>query len=268
MLSVIVLAKNEEERITACLESVKWADELIVFDDDSTDKTKQIARRYTNKVYTVKSSDFAEIRNKAFEKAANDWVLYIDSDERVLENLRDEIKDLITTSDKSAFAISRKNIIFGQEVNYGPYKHDWIIRLFKKKDFKSWVGKVHEYATFNGELGYTKNSFLHLTHRSVDQFIQKSLSWSKIDASLRIAANHPPMNKWRFFRILISEFINQGVFRKGFFGGTVSAIDLSLQVFSFFITYVRVWEMQQKKPLGEVYDDIDSKLISQNFRYP
>lgn len=266
MISVIVIAKNEQDRIEVCLKSVKWADEIIVADNGSTDGTIDIAKKYTDKIIEYKAQDFATLRNKAAEKASGDWLLYVDADERVLEPLRKEIEELLLKNDKSVYAISRKNIIFGKEVNYGPYKHDWVIRLLRKKDFNSWVGKVHEYPKFIGKLGYTKNSLLHLTHRDIDQVVLKSLAWSNIDAKLRYGAGHPKMTGWRFLRILITETFNQGIKRKGFFGGTVGVIDSMLQVFSLFITYVRLWQMQQPKPMDEIYKDIDKKLLDDDFK--
>lgn len=268
MLSVIILTKNEEERIKACLESVKWADEIIIADNGSTDSTLEISRRYTDKIIKFEGSDFAALRNKAMEEAKGDWVFYVDADERILQPLREEVEEIIQKGDiKSAYAVSRKNIIFGQEVNYGPFEHDWVIRILKKSDFQTWVGKVHEYPKFNGNLGYTKNSLLHLTHRDLDQVVLKSLSWSKIDAKLRLEASHPPMSGWRFLRILFSELFNQGVKRKGFFSGTVGVIDSLMQVFSMVMTYIRLWQMQQPKPLDQQYKDLDQKLIEDGFKY-
>ena len=163
--------------------------------------------------------------------------------------------------------LSGKNIIFGQEVKYGPFWPDWVIRLLKKDQFEEWIGKVHEYPKFKGNLGYTKNSLIHLTHRNIDQVVLKSLEWSKIDAQLRYDANHPKMSGWRFIRIFISEVFNQGILRKGFFGGTAGVIDSVLQTFSMFITYVRLWQLQQSKPISDIYDDIDENLIKNKFEY-
>lgn len=266
-LSVVIITKNEEGMIKNCLESVKWADEIIVADNESTDNTLEIAKKYTEKVFTFKTQDFAVLRNKAFEKANGSWVLYVDADERVLKDLKTEIMETIAGTPYSALAISRKNIIFGKYVNYGPYKKDWVVRLFRKSDFETWVGKVHEYGKFKGELGYSKNSLLHLTHRNIDHFILKSLEWSKIDAKLRLESGHPKMVKWRFLRILSSEFYQQLIRRGGLFGGTVGIIDSVLQIFFFYMTYVRLWEMQQSKPLGETYKEIDKKLLESDFEY-
>lgn len=266
MLSVVIITKNEESRIKACLESVKWADEIIVVDSGSEDNTLKIAREYTEKIFEVSLQDFSSLRNLVTEKASGDWVLFVDSDERVLESLKKEIEIMITLSDYSAYAISRKNIIFGQEVRYGPFWPDWVVRLIKKQDFNGWVGKVHEYPKFRGKLGYSRNSLLHLTHRNIDQIVLKSLEWSKIDAKLRLDSKHPKMSGWRFLRIFITEIFNQGILRKGFFNGTIGTMDSLLQAFSFYMTYVRLWEMQQSKPLDKVYDELDQKLIENSFK--
>lgn len=267
MLSVIIISKNEEERIKACLESVKWADEIIVCDNGSTDKTLEIAKKYTDKIIRFENMDYAAFRNKAFEQTSGEWVLYIDPDERVLSDLKMEIEELIRSNKYSAYAISRKNIIFGREVKYGPFWPDRVVRLLKKSEFEGWIGKIHEYPKFKGRLGYSKNPLLHLTHREVDQIVLKSLEWSKIDAQLRFEVNHPKMSGWRFMRILFSEVFNQGIKKGGFFNGTVGVMDSLLQTFSMFMSYVRLWQMQQPKNLEEVYDDIDKKIIEDNFKY-
>jgi glycosyltransferase involved in cell wall biosynthesis len=267
MLSVIVLTKNEEDRIKACLESVKWADEIIVVDSGSTDKTIEIIGKYTDKIIKSADNDFSERRNQGAKSSSGEWILYVDADERVLEPLKEEIKGIMQSSSASAYAVSRKNIVFGKEVSYGPFWPDWVIRLIKKEDFESWIGKVHEYPKFKGNLGYTKNSLLHLTHRGVDHIVLKSLEWSKIDAQLRMDAHHPQMSGWRFLRIFLSEIFNQGFKRRGFFSGDIGIMDSLLQVFSMFITYIRLWEMQQKKPLNERYDEMDKTLIENNLKY-
>jgi len=267
MISVIVITKNEQDRITACLESVKWADETIVIDNGSEDKTLTIAKKYTDKIFIFKDLDFAALRNKGIEKSAGNWVLYVDADERVLDDLKDEIDDVIRKGQYSAYAISRKNIIFGKEVKSGPFWPDWVIRLIKKSDFERWLGKIHEYPKFKGKLGYSKSSLLHLTHRGVDQIVLKSLEWSKIDAKLRLESNHPKMNGLRFLRIFISEVFNQAITRRGFLNGSIGIMDSLLQVFSMLMSYIRLWQLQQPKSLDQVYEEIDQKLIEDNFKY-
>ncbi len=269
MLTVVIVAQNEEDRIKACVESVKFGDQLILVDSGSTDGTIKIASKYVNEVIELPSDKgFSYWRNEAMKKASGDWVLYIDADERVTKEAREEILSTIITTDKSAFAIKRTNIIFGQEVHYGPWRNDRMFRLFKKSEFKEWTGTIHESANFNGEYGYIQNPILHLTHRDVDStLLKKTFIWSKQDAELRLDAGHPKMTGWRFMRIFITEMINQGIKRRGFFNGTVGVIDSMLSVFSMFLTYVRLWELQQAKPLDKFYDDLDKKLIENDFKY-
>lgn len=271
MLSIIILTKNEEDRIKACLESARLLagenDEIIVIDSESSDKTEEISKKMGAKVFTRKFDNYVNQKNWAFEKISGDWVLYLDADERILEPLKEEILNLIKTDNFGAYAISRRNIILGKEERYGPFWPDWVVRFVKKDKFKTWTGEVHEQIQYEGKLGYTKNSLLHLTHRNVDQMVLKSLAWSNIDANLRFKVNHPPISSWRLLRILFTETINQGIFRRGFFHGTVGTIDALMQIFSLIITYCRLWEMQQKTPLNKVYDEIDDKLIKDNFKY-
>lgn len=266
MVSVIIIARNEEEMIENCLLSVKWADEVIVLDNGSSDKTKEIAKKYTSLVFESSSDDFSALRNLAMKQAKGEWVLFVDCDERVLEPLQKEIKNLIKSGEFAAFAISRQNIIFGESKRYPAFWPDWVIRLIKKDSCQGFTGEVHEQPVIDGKLGYTKNSLLHLTHRNVDQVVLKSLDWSKIDARLRLKTNHPKMTSWRFLRILFSELFNQGFKRGGFFAGTVGTIDALLQVFSLVLTYIRLWEMQQDQPLSQTYKRIDQDLKQNDFK--
>lgn len=267
MISAVVLTKNEEGLLEACLQSVKWVDEIIVVDDGSVDNTLKVADRYTDKIFTFKDQDFAKRRNFAVSKTSGDWILFIDADERVLKSLKEELQQMIQREDVSVLAISRRNIILGLEQNYGPFWPDWVIRLIRKENFLGYEGSIHEQPKFKGKLEYSKHSLIHLTHRGVDQIVLKSLNWSRIDAKLRFDSNHPKMTGWRFLRILLSEMFNQGIKRRGFFSGTIGVIDSLLQVFSLYISYVRLWEMQQSRPLERVYKDIDEKLRKNNFEY-
>ena len=269
MISVIIIALDEEDRIVTCLQSARWADEVILVDSGSKDSTIKLASKYTNKILELDGRrGFAYLRNEAIKQAEGDWVFYVDADERVTKDLREEVQDTLYHTNKSAFAVTRTNIIFGQEVSYGPWAKDRMLRLFKKSDFKEWVGTVHESPTFSGEFGYLKSPLLHLTHRDLDStLLKKTFEWSRHDAKLRFDAGHPKMTGWRFMRIFFTEMYQQGIKRRGFFNGTVGVIDSMLSVFSMFLTYVRLWELQQPKPLNKFYDELDKKLIEDDFRY-
>ena len=118
-ISTVVIAKNEEEKIGDCLESLAWADEIVVIDSGSEDKTINIARKHKARIFEVKTRGYHRWRNEGLARAEGDWVLYVDADERVPPTLRKEIQEIIKKTDFSAFAIPRRNIILGKEMKHG-----------------------------------------------------------------------------------------------------------------------------------------------------
>lgn len=269
MLSVVILTKNSAQFLPACLSSVKFADQIVVVDSGSTDQTIEIAKGANAKVVNYKPINvfnFSEARNLGLEAVSGEWVFYLDVDERVLEPLAEEIKAVIGEAKDGAWQVARRNIILGQEVHYPAFWPDYVIRLFKKASLKNWQGDVHEQPQFSGQLKTLTNPLVHLTHRDIDSMVLKSLDWANIDAKLRLDAKHPPMTGWRFLRIMLTETWHQGVVRRGFFNGTVGIIDALLQVFSLYLSYVKLWQLQQKPSLAEKYDQIDQQLIKSDFK--
>lgn len=249
-LSVIILTKNEESQIKGCLESVTWADEIIIVDSGSADRTLEIVKKYTDKIFIDKGDDFSVKRNLGLEKAKGEWILYIDADERVTPLLRDEIKSEIRNPTRlpdgqefETYAIRRKNFYFGN--------HEWpyienVERLFKKKALKGWRGQIHESPIAGGQAGELQNFLLHYTHRDLSSMVEKTIEWSKIEAKLRFEAGHPPVVWWRFPRVMMTEFYRSYIKQKGWKAGTVGMIESFYQSFSIFVTYARLWELQNK----------------------
>lgn len=246
-LSVIIITKNEEEMIKDCLESVRQlADEIIIVDSGSKDKTLEIAKKYTDRIFTYKNGSFSDWRNFGLKKAKGDWVLYIDADERVTASLRDEIKNA-KSKNINAYAIPRRNFYLGREMRYGGAWPDYVKRLFEREKLSRWEGKLHEEPVFEGKLGHLKEPMIHITHRDLSSMIEKTRQWSKIEADLLYEAGHPPVTWWRIIRIMLSEFWKRGIKLQGWRDGTVGWIEIIFQTFSRFITYARLWEMQQEK---------------------
>lgn len=269
MISALVIVKDQEELIEGCIKSLSWVNEVVVVDTGSHDHTIERAKAFGARVYAYQGEgNFSAWRNFGLTKVRGEWLLVVDSDERVLEPLRVEIEGIINSETRlAAWQISRRNIVLGKEVRYGAFWPDYVVRLFKVDKLKGWNGLVHEQPVFDGKLESLNNSFLHLTHRDIDSMVQKSLAWAEYDAHLRLAAHHPKMSGWRFLRIFITELWNQGVLRRGFFGGTEGVIDSLLQVFSFYISYVKLWQLQQRPSLDDKYKRIDEELEKNNFRY-
>ena len=253
-LSVIIIAKNAEDHIVDAIESVKEvADEVIVVDNDSTDRTREIAEYLKAKVYTLEGLNFAKLRNLGLEKARGDWVIYIDTDERVTSELISNIKYFGRLSagqisninnEIAAFKVKRKNFYFGN--------HEWpyiekLERLFKRSVLNGWRGELHESPEFTGRVAQIEGFLLHYTHRNLSSMLQKTIEWSKIEAELRLKSGHSKMTWWRFFRVMLTAFFDSYVRQEGWRAGTIGIMESMYQAFSMFITYARLWEMQNVK---------------------
>jgi len=133
MLSVAIITHNEEENIGDALESVKWADEIVVVDSFSTDRTIEICKKYTDKVYNFEWLGFAEQKNKAVSMTTQPWVLVLDADERVTEALKNEIlKTINDPSLKEGYYLARKNHFAGRWIRHGGWWPDYTLRLFRR----------------------------------------------------------------------------------------------------------------------------------------
>lgn len=247
-ISAIIIAKNAEEIIEDCLVSVSFCDEIIVVDSDSTDNTISISEKIGAKVYKQEFRDFSKARNFGLEKARGDWILYIDADERIDDRLKTSIIRLTTNSDRT----QQLNVYFLKRKNYYLGNHEWpyiekLERLFRKSSLRGWQGELHESPIYEGSLGELNGFLIHYTHRNLSSMFAKTIEWSKIEAELRFKTGHPKMTWWRFPRVMISAFLNSYIKQGGWKVGAVGLIESIYQGFSMFITYARLWEMQEKK---------------------
>lgn len=246
MISAVVIARNEEKMIRDCLESLKWLDETIVVDNGSTDKTVQIAKSFGCKVISLPflKFEFAKWRNEGLKAAQGDWILYVDADERVTPGLRDEIQSVLPNAKFNAYQIPRQNYYLGQKVRFGGSWPDYVKRLFKKNNLRKWERELHEDPVFEGEMAVFQNPLIHFTHRDLSSMVDKTKEWSKIEAQLLFEAHHPSVVWWRILRIMLTEFWYRAIKLQGWRDGTVGWIEVIFQVFSRFITYARLWELQ------------------------
>jgi glycosyltransferase involved in cell wall biosynthesis len=243
-LSVIIIAKNEGIRIGACLEHVAWADEIIVIDNGSVDHTASIARRNKATVIQEQTQNFAKLRNAGARYAHGDWLLFVDADETVTPPLHQEIIKVIHDPKAvSAYVIPRHNIYLGHS---WPYQ-DGMVRLIRKESFVTWEGVLHEHAIVRGNVGSLNNVFIHNTHRSLTEMVAKTNEWSDYEAKLRLVAKHPAISWWRILRVMGTAFIESFFRQGGWRVGTIGWIESIFQSFSIFITYTKLWEMQNKK---------------------
>ena len=243
--------------IEGCLKSAKGLGEVLVIDDCSTDRTLEIAKKHTDKIFVHKMKDFSDQRNFGLKKADGDWVFYLDADERITRKLRDEIKERVEKEKKVvAFLVKRHNFYLGKEMF-----SDKVHRLFKKKALQGWISPLHESPIFEGKEGELKNPLIHFSHRDISLMLENTLGWSKIEADLRLKAGHPQVCRWRLVRVMLSEFFRRFVKEKSFKFGIEGFIEAVYQSFSVFITYVRLWERQRKRSLRETYQELEEKIL-------
>lgn len=240
-ISAVVLAKNEGARIGTCLDSLSFADEIVVADNGSTDETVNIAVKKGAVVKTNKTSDFATLRNDAAKAAHGTWILYVDADESVNPVLASHIQEAISSNEFAGFELHRKNYYLGRLWPKG----EWMLRLFQKDALKRWEGKLHETAIIEGKVNRLEGDLLHDTHRTLSEMVKKTNDWSDIEADLRFKVNHPQISWWRILRVIFTGFWDSYIKQGGWQVGTVGVIESMYQGFSMFITYAKLWEMQE-----------------------
>jgi len=227
--AIILMGGNVNNNLlNKCLKSVDWCSQIVKVKTD------------------VGDNDFSKWRNTGAKLAKNEWLLYIDTDEEVTSELKDEIIKSINNSQNVAYAIPRKNILLGHEMRWGGWSPDYVLRLIKKDRLIKWQGKLHEQPTINGTVGHLKSLLIHRSHRSLSEMVEKTNQWSEIEAKLLFDANHPKMNIFRFSSAGFREFWYRGVHKLGFLDGKYGIIEIIYQVYSRLITYSKLWELQIK----------------------
>lgn len=253
-LSIIVLVGKEENLIKQCLESCKFADEMILVAANSTKKIVEIAKSTIPDIKVTETEDeynknFSKWRNMGYEIATGKWILYIDVDEVISEKLRDEILNVANdcmSNDTSYYAIPRANHFLGKRVRYGGSYPDYVKRLYKRSDFGGYQGILHEEPIIKGQIGYLKNDLLHYTHRDLTSMLSKTIVWTDTEAQALFEANHPPVVWWRFPRMMLTKFFERFVKQQMWRDGIVGWISVIFEMFNTFIIYARLWEKQNQ----------------------
>ena len=243
-ISALILTKDEEEMIDGCLKQLNFVDQIIVLDQNSQDNTVQIAKQYTRDIIKTQEEAFDKNRNILAKKAKNDWLLYVDADERLDEDLVKEIKTATRENQYAAYYFPRNNIILGKLLRHTGFWTDYVPRLFKRSKLVKWQGKVHESPQIIGDFGYFKAPISHFTAQSMSEMLKKSIKWAKIEAELSLKNKHPQVTILRIVKAMFLEFISRYFVKKGFLDGTVGLIESIYQAYHKAMVLTYLWELQ------------------------
>jgi glycosyltransferase involved in cell wall biosynthesis len=250
-VAAIVVCFNEEQRIEACLESLRWCDEIIVVDSFSTDRTPEICRRYTERFYQRQWQGYRDQKAYAHSLATKDWVLLVDADERVSPALREEIRSVLDAPSESCAAYSIPRLVYylGRWWWRGGWYPDYDIRLFRREQ-ATWGGsEPHEKILVSGKVRRLKNPLEHYTYRNIEDHIQRINRFTSISAGELLKSGR----RWHWSDVLLRppvRFVRSYFLQRGFmdgFAGFYVALSASVYVF---LKYAKLWELQYQEKSG------------------
>jgi len=250
-VSVIITTFNEEVNVGECIESVLWADEILLVDSFSKDRTLEIARRYPINVLEREYFGSAAQKNWAIDRVQHEWVLIIDADERVPEALAREILSVLATDPPvNGYYIRRENIFIDKVIRHSGWSTDKVVRLFRREKGRYPNRRVHADLEIEGQVPVLRNAFLHYTFRTFDQYFPKFLNYAEWGAAQAFRDGRRAgfvelvfRPWWRFVR---TYFLQLGVL-----DGVHGFVLCVLQAFGVFLKYARLWEYRIRAARGE-----------------
>lgn len=246
-LSVVLIVKNEAENLAACLDTVSWADEIVVLDSGSEDDTLAIASRYTDKVFTESDwQGFGVQRQRAQAHASGDWILMLDADERVSPPLAEEIQKVIRDDDRQqVFALPRLSWCFGRFIRHSGWYPDYVVRLYPREKAEYNDKLVHEKLNYaNLDLIKLKGDLLHYTYKDLHHYLVKSAGYARDWATQRDRAGKRASLLQGSIHALAC-FLRMYLFRAGFLDGRAGLLLALLSAHSTFVKYADLWLYSQ-----------------------
>jgi (heptosyl)LPS beta-1,4-glucosyltransferase len=246
MLSVTIITLNEEQNLRRCLESVAFADEIIVVDSESQDRTVSIAREFTDKIFLEPWQGFARQKNLAQDRARGPWILNIDADERVTPELKEAILSVIQKRPPYAgFKIPRKNFFCGQWIRHGGWYPNHQLRLYLKESGSFAQREVHEQVVVNGQVGVLKAPLEHYTYNSISDYLKRMDRYSDLSAKQYLLEGKKVSWLEILFRTKYT-FFKMWVLQRGFLDGANGLILAVLYSYYTFVKYVKLKEMSTR----------------------
>lgn len=247
-LSVITLTLNEERNIGDCLESVAWADERIVLDSGSTDRTLEIARRHTPDIHSIDWPGYGAARNIGITKATGAWILWLDADERVTPELAEELQRIIGRDDGryAGYLIARRAYFLGRWIKHCGWYPSRVVRLFRKERGRFSETRVHERLLVEGPVGETTADILHYTDPHLHHYLTKFNKYTSLAAEDLFDSGRPFRLSDMTLRPLF-QFFKMYVMRLGFLDGIEGFMLCLLSSAYVLVKYAKLWELEYRK---------------------
>jgi glycosyltransferase involved in cell wall biosynthesis len=250
-LSVCVITANEAERLRGCLESVAWADEIVVVDSESADKTVLMAREFTERVFVRPWPGFAAQKNFALSQATGDWLLSLDADERVTAEARAAIERvLVQDGPHAGYAFPRRNIFWGRWVRHGGLYPDYQLRLFRRRAGRFVENAVHESVSVSGRVDTLTEPLLHHSYKDLEDFVRRSNRYSTLSAEDWIRRGKAAGLASLVMRPL-GRFFSMYIVQRGFLDGWRGFVLAVLYAEYVFLRMAKVWEAQRARKARE-----------------
>lgn len=246
-LTVIILTKNEEQNIADCIASVQWADEVVVFDAFSQDRTVEIAQELGATVAQHPFQNFAQQRNAALDTVDSDWVFFVDADERATPELAAEVHRVIQDESRTGWWVPRHNYIFGRVIRHAGWYPDHQLRLLRhgkaRYDPKR---EVHELVILDGEEGYLENPLIHYNYETLAQFIERQNRYTDYDARILFDQGVRP-KPHNFILQPLREFRRRYILLEGYKDGFHGLLLSLLMAYYTLVMHVRLRRLWQSR---------------------
>ena len=250
-LSVAIIAQDEERVIGQCLDSMQWADEIVVVDGFSTDRTVQICKEKGAIVYQRQFDGFAPQKKFALEKTTGTWILSLDADEWLSEPLQEEIKTLLKNgTDCDGFFIPRLAFFLGRTILHGGWYPGYQMRLFKRGSGCVREARVQVGFLLEGKAGYLKHDMIHDTHPTIQQSIVKLNRYSSLEAHERLTRKR--IRWYHFFLHPAAAFLRKYVGLRGFLDGMPGFILALIDGMVKLALYIKIWELQHQDEIKPI----------------
>lgn len=243
-LSVIVITKNEEQNIADCLRSVEWAEEIILVDAASTDRTIEIARTFTPHVFVKEWMGFSAAKQFALDHAHHDWVLWIDADERVTPELAGEIENCVATRNTIAgYRVARRAYFLGQWIKHCGWYPGYVVRLFRRDKAKFSDHNVHEQLIIDEPIETLSHDLLHFTDNSLEHYFLKYNRYTSLAADEMFESG----KRARVIDVILRPFLvffKMYFLKLGFLDGMRGFVLCKLSASYVLTKYAKLWEKE------------------------